>query len=260
MANATATKSRPLKWAGGKTHLIERMRSLYSPDRRWVDLFCGSLALPLALKPKVAILADTNWSLINFWRWVQFDGVVRHIKMVNDSEHYYQCRVRFNEIVKLDYNPEAAELFYYLNRTGFNGLCRFNKQGGFNVPFGKYKTINYCQDFTDLQPVMSGWDFICCDFRAMKSRIHPSDFVYADPPYHGTFTDYSAGGFSWANQVALADMLAGHNHCVASNSWHPGVVRLYQERGFQVEEITAPRSISCKGDRGAVIEMLAIKL
>ncbi len=72
---------------------------------------------------------------------------------------------RFNELVaagRAD-SKEGASLFYYLNRTCYNGLCRFNRKGEFNVPFGRYKNIRYKDDFTDYRPVFTNWEFRCSD-------------------------------------------------------------------------------------------------
>ena len=103
---------------------------------------------------------------------------------------------------------EAASLFYYLNRTGYNGLCRFNRKGGFNVPFGRYKKIDYRTDFTEYQPVFSRFEFTQMDFEQLPLR--PDDFIYADPPYDVEFTQYSSGGFGWEEQTRAAEWLAKH--------------------------------------------------
>src|SRR5437867_8638661 len=115
--------------------------------------------------------------------------------MANDDTEYYQARVRFNELLKNDKakTAEAAGLFYYLNRTGYNGLCRFNSRGGFNVPFGTYTTINYKNDFSEYKDVFKNWTFLSTDFESIP--IDAADFIYADPPYDVPFTQYAKGGF-----------------------------------------------------------------
>src|SRR5690606_3745119 len=120
--------------------------------------------------------------LINFYRWLQ-NGLVVELPMANDRDMYYRYRARFNELIQSGNHAskEAAELFYYLNRTGFNGLCRFNRRGEFNVPFGRYATITYQRDFTPYRSVLSEWEFTCGDFEVLN--LSPDDFVYADPPY-----------------------------------------------------------------------------
>ena len=163
------------------------------------------MAVALGLQPRAALLNDSNPHLINFYRWLQ-RGLVLSIPLVNDKDLFYQHRTRFNELVTQDRadSQEAAELFYYLNRTCFNGLCRFNGKGQFNVPFGRYKTINYAIDFLRYVEVLSDWRFSEGDFSRIPVN---SGLRYADPPYDVEFTSYSAGGFSWQDQVRLAEWL-----------------------------------------------------
>ena len=82
------------------------------------------------------------------------------------------------------------ELFYYLNRTGYNGLCRFNGKGEFNVPFGSYKRFNYVRNFLAYQEVFEGWEFRSEDVAALP--IQPGDFIYADPPYDIQILEYTS--------------------------------------------------------------------
>src|SRR5207245_6848436 len=96
-------------------------------------------------------------------------------------------------------SAEAAALFYYLNRTGYNGLCRFNQGGGFNVPFGTYGHINYRYDFSAYQQAFANWNFTNIYFD--KIPLKADDFVYADPPYDVEFRQYSKDGFGWHEQV-----------------------------------------------------------
>ena len=103
----------------------------YALNRRYVEPFCGGLALPLAFTPQNALLNDTNPHLINFYHWLQ-RGLRVEIDMENDSALYYYYRTRFNQFVRDGAACEqpAAEMFYYLNHTCFNGLCRFNRLFG----------------------------------------------------------------------------------------------------------------------------------
>jgi len=155
-------------------------------------------------------------------------------------------------------SKEAAGLFYYLNRTGYNGLCRFNSKGEFNVPYGRYKTINYVRDFTDYAELISRWTFVCGDFAALE--ILDGDFVYADPPYDVEFTAYSKGGFGFDEQVRLAHWLADLDvPVIASNQATARILELYAGLGFDVRILDAPRRISCTGDRTPAKEMLATR-
>lgn len=158
----------PLKWAGGKRWLLPYLLPLWdayqtvTPNGRLVEPFCGSLSVALGLHPERALLNDLNPHLITFWRQVQ-RGLTVDLPMANDKTLYYAHRERFNALIAAGQaqSAAAAQLFYYLNRTGFNGLCRFNSKGFFNVPFGRYTTINYWQtaDFAPFAACLAHWTF-----------------------------------------------------------------------------------------------------
>jgi DNA adenine methylase len=251
----------PLKWAGGKRWQVPHLLPLWASQnrRRLVEPFCGGLAVALGLRPRRALLNDINPHLIAFYRWLK-RGLVVDFDMVNGAAEFYNCRARFNEcqLNGGEQSAEAAGLFYYLNRTGYNGLCRFNQSGQFNVPFGKYSQINYCVDFSRYRRVFRGWEFRCCDFEAVP--IDPEDFVYADPPYDVQFTHYSKGGFSWEDQERAARWLAAHKGpVILVNQATDRIVRLYRSLGYAVSFLDAPRMISCTGDRTKAKEILALR-
>src|SRR5687767_8409245 len=182
------------------------------------------------------------------------------LPMRNDEALFYQHRERFNQLVRRGkaHTKEGAQLFYYLNRTCFNGLCRFNKGGDFNVPFGTYTTINYASDFDEHAKVFKRWEFSNYDIETLE--IEREDFVYADPPYDVEFTTYSSGGFSWDDQVRTAKLLARHaGPVVISNQATPRIVELYESFGFELTYLDGPRRISCTGDRSCAREVLAVK-
>jgi len=251
----------PLKWAGGKRWLVPKLAPYWIiyAGQRLVEPFCGGLSVALGLNPHTALLNDINPHVINFYRQIQ-KGLVIESPMKNDHDFYMEQRKEFNW---LTHNLESsdkrkAELFYYMNRTGFNGLCRFNKKGGFNVPFGKYKTINYVRDFTAYKEQLSKWEFSCKDFD--KINLRSDDFIYADPPYDVEFRQYSQGGFEWDDQIRLATWLSKHpGPVVASNQATDRIVSLYERLGFRIEKLMGPRRISCTGDRSPAQEMLATK-
>ena len=251
----------PLKWAGGKRWLVSHLKTIWdaNAERRYVEPFCGGLAVALGLQPKHALLNDINSHLINFYRHVQ-NGLRIRVQMKNDEALFYRHRERFNRLIRNGkaQTAEAAQLFYYLNRTCFNGLCRFNKSGDFNVPFGTYEAINYTEDFSSYVSVFSQWEFGNNDIEALE--LQDDDFVYADPPYDVEFTTYSAGGFSWDDQVRSAKRLAAHpGPVVISNQATPRIIELYKDYGFELSYLDAPRRISCTGDRTAAREVLAVK-
>lgn len=251
----------PLKWAGGKRWLVPYLRTIWQKhaEKRLIEPFCGGLAVTLGLQPNQAVLNDINMHAINFYRWIQ-KGLHAKIEMKNERGLYYRQREKFNELIQSGDgdSQEAAALFYYLNRTGYNGLCRFNKKGKFNVPFGSYKQINYMDDFSQYIEAMRGWHLDNCDFAQLK--IQANDFVYADPPYDVEFTQYAKEGFSWQDQVRLAEWLASHpGPVILSNQATERIVDLYKRLDFRIEILKAPRMISCTGDRTPTKEVLAMR-
>lgn len=251
----------PLKWAGGKRWQVQHLRALWEPHkhRRLVEPFCGGLAVTLGLNPETAVLNDVNPNVINLYRWLK-RGLDVTVPMENTSVAYYAARVRFNQLLQIGESDsaEAATLFYYLNRTGYNGLCRFNNQGGFNVPFGRYKKIDYRSNFSEYKPIFARFEFTNTDFA--KLPLRDDDFVYADPPYDVEFTQYSKGGFGWEEQQRAAEWLAKHpGPVVLSNQWTDRIVKLYKSLGFKVSPLKAPRLISCTGDRTPAKEVLATR-
>ena len=264
MAIATETAVKPpLKWAGGKRWQVPHLRSYWGPHarRRLVEPFCGGLAVALGLQPERALLNDANPHLINFYRWLQ-RGLDVSIPMKNDERGFYRHRDRFNELLESGKaeTAEAAELFYYLNRTGYNGLCRFNGSGGFNVPFGRYKRIGYAdsEDFAAYRDAFNAWTFMAGDVEDVP--LERGDFVYADPPYDVEFTHYAKGGFSWEDQQRTAEWLAKHRGpVVLVNQATDRVERLYKALGYVVQFLDAPRRISCTGDRTPAREIMGLR-
>jgi DNA adenine methylase len=252
----------PLKWAGGKRWQLPYVRPLWEahPGRRLVEPFCGGLAVAIGLSPGRALLNDANPHLINFYRWLQkgLHGV--SLRMENDEALFYRHRERFNRLLMSGEgeSDEAAALFYYLNRTGFNGLCRFNRSGEFNVPFGRYVRITYARDFTNYRDVFAGWTLMNGDVEAVP--VAGDDFVYADPPYDVEFTQYARDGFSWADQERTAVWLAKHpGPVVLVNQATPRIEALYRALGFAVQFLDAPRRISCTGDRTPAREIMGTR-
>jgi DNA adenine methylase len=251
----------PLKWAGGKRWLIPELKQLWSKhsDLRLVEPFCGGLSVALGLQAEKALLNDVNFAVINFYQQIQ-KGLILDIPLVNEEAAYYQHRTEFNRLNQLGgFDNKVAQLFYYLNRTGYNGLCRFNNSGGYNVPFGRYKKINYQTDFSHYQPVLAGWEFSNKDFSTLD--VEETDFIYADPPYDVPFHQYAQQGFKWDDQVRLAEWLAKHKGpVVLSNQATDRINDLYKKLGFKLSYLDAPRRISCKAStRNAVKEVIATR-
>ncbi len=253
-----------LKWAGGKRWLIQELKKWYSPERRLVDPFIGGMSIPLGLGVRRALINDVNPHLMNFYMHLK-NGLRKtqefdNIEFRNDADTYYRNRNLFNSLCdsRQYWTTEGALLFYYLNKTGFNGLCRFNRSGQFNTPFGSHKSVHYCTDFSSFIEPMREWSLMFGDFESLP--IEPDDFIYADPPYDVEFTQFAQRDFTWEDQKRLARWLAAHpGPVVASNQATPRIVELYESHGFILYSLSGPRAISANGDRTPAMEVLAVK-
>jgi DNA adenine methylase len=262
-----------LKWAGGKTWLAPRLAKMYEPFRNthtWVEPFCGALSIPLGVMPERAILSDINPHLIELYKCID-QGLGNTV----GTNFYWQNSKDCFDLIKRDFNRSIefnsgftmsnewmAKAFYYLNHTCFNGLCRFNQKGEFNVGYGKYESPKLDHDFSLYQEAFRYWDFYHLGFNdslVIACEHIRSTFIYADPPYDGGFTGYS-GKFTWDDQVNLASSLAALNcPVVASNKATDRIIALYQGLGFDLQYINARRRIACNGDRTSATEILATK-
>jgi DNA adenine methylase len=251
----------PLKWAGGKRWQVPRLQAVWAAhrDRRLVEPFCGGLAVALGLAPRRALLNDANTHLVNFYRWLK-RGLTVDLPMANERAMFYRYRSRFNGLLAEGNGRtrESACLFYYLNRTGYNGLCRFNRRGQFNVPFGQYAAVRYKRDFSAYRARFAGWTFSAVDVERLP--FERDDFIYADPPYDVEFTQYARNGFTWEDQERTAVLLARHpGPVVLVNQATSRIQKLYRGLGFDLTFLQAPRRISCTGDRRPAREVMAVR-
>ena len=269
----TAMPSKPfLKWAGGKHKLAPFIASHMPTGRRerLVEPFCGSAAVSLALDFDAYLLGDSNPDLIAlFQALVQHgQGFIDYAKSFftpahNTPECFYDLRERFN---LLSGSEEKSALFVYLNRHAFNGLCRYNSKGQFNVPFGRYKAPYFpereMQAFIGKSARMT---LHCGDFGEVFAATQPGDVIYCDPPYvplsqTASFTAYAANGFGMDEQKRLARlaMQAGQYRKLALISNHdtPDTRKLYEQA--RVQTIHVQRNIAANGNnRLKVRELLA---
>lgn len=250
-----------IKWTGGKRWLVPFLNTLWErhSDKKLIEPFTGGMAITLGLNPKNALLNDVNEHLINFYQQIK-KGFIITLPLKNQADCYYQLRERFNHLIKKNKQStkEAATIFYFLIRTGYNGLCRFNSHGEFNVPFGHHRSIRYKSDFLDYKPLLNQWEFSVKDFEQLT--LKGDEFLYADPPYDVEFTQYHEKAFHFEDQVRLAKWLSNHHGpVITSNQATDRIIKLYQKYRFNIFTVAAPRSISCTGDRTPALEMIAIK-
>lgn len=247
-----------LKWAGGKTQMLnDLLPKVPSSYGKYIEPFFGGGAMFFALQPKNAIIADSNPELINLYREVaaNIDEVIRYLrKYENTSEMFYA--VREQEWTQLP-KAEAAARTIFLNRTCFNGLYRVNKQGKFNVPYGKYANPKICDEdgLKAASEALKKAEILCGDYLLVLDHYaQPGDFVFLDPPYlpiseYADFKRYTKEQFYEEDHVELAKIIMRLHergcHIILTNSNHPLVHELYAP--FTIDVIQTKRHISCNG-------------
>ncbi|MGG6116042.1 Dam family site-specific DNA-(adenine-N6)-methyltransferase [Salmonella enterica] len=263
-----------LKWAGGKYSMLPDLYQLIPAGMRLIEPFVGGGSVFLnSDKHACFLLADVNTDLINLYQMLAVvpGAVIRHARVMfdrlNNVESYTALRDEFNSQV-MD-GPERAAAFLFLNRHCFNGLIRYNRNNQFNVGWGKYPSPYFPLDEINAFTEMAhNCVFMAAGFHRTLALAGEGDVVYCDPPYEpmpGTagFTHYAAGGFTWDDQVALAECcVAAHQRgarVVIGNSTAPRVIDLYSQHGFEIHHISARRSISGKGStRETAKDLVAI--
>jgi DNA adenine methylase len=219
MMHDTAPEATPiipfLKWAGGKRWFVQRaLERMPRKFDRYVEPFLGGAAVYFALRPKAALLADTNARLIETYEavqsdWSRVDRELKRHQAAHSRDYYYLERERSRRTAF----TRAAQ-FIYLNRTCWNGLYRVNLNGTFNVPIGtKTAVVLDTDDFEEVSTLLSGATLKCCDFEEVLDECARGDFVFVDPPYtvkHNMngFIKYNEKLFSWDDQVRLRDAVA----------------------------------------------------
>lgn len=268
-------KHRPfLKWAGGKFRLTEHINACFPKKKKClIEPFVGAGSVFLNSDFERYILLDINADLISLFNFVKQD-VERYIdacKMIffhpdaNSAEFYYAQREKFNQSTDAF---ERAVIFLYLNRFGFNGLCRYNGNNQFNVPFGSHK-IHYFPE-TELYffaEKAQRATFICADFEQAFELADEDSVIYCDPPYapldqDTNFTRYSGNDFSEQHQLRLAELAKTTAQTqgisvLISNHNTPFTRKIYQ--GAKLKKFQVRRSISQnKEKRVKVSELIAI--
>lgn len=261
-----------LKWAGGKSKLVPFIaQNLPKNGQRLVEPFVGSASVSIQLDFDEYLLNDTNQDLINLYQTLVnekqefIDYAQSFFNDINNQEsQFYQLREQFNHSTNI---VEKSALFVYLNRHAFNGLCRYNRKGQFNVPFGKYKSPYFPkQEMLNFVKKSAKIRFFCGDFSQMFQHLTMNDVVYCDPPYvplseTALFTSYAKNDFNSDDQIRLANLAKTHYQqtqgILISNHDTKFTRQLYQDA--QIKEILVQRNISAKANsRQKVGEILAI--
>lgn len=222
-----------IKYRGGKSkeinNFIEFIPNQYD---RYIEPFAGGAALFFYLAPNAALINDINSRLVNFYSAVRenFDSLkaeltrleltyrsnqmeYEQIKMKDKSRHvenknealYYLLRDMYNGIIEKKYLD--ATLYYFINKTSYSGMLRFNSKGEFNVPFGRYKNFNTQLVSEEHSELLKRTEITNEDYSEIFNRCTVNDFIFLDPPYDCIFTDYGnieQNGFTEDNHRRLA--------------------------------------------------------
>lgn len=254
-----------VKWAGGKRWMKSFIVDFWKANQCsvFVEPFAGGMTPTLSVRADKSIVNDINPHLINFYRQVK-QGLAIALPLENTEGKYKEYRQRFNVLTAAEEweSKDCAELFYYLNKTGYNGLCRFNKKGGFNTPFGRYDTINYQVDFTNLQPVFKDIEFLCTDFENIDvEEIGKDAFYFIDAPYDDSFSGYTKEGFKWEDQLRLIEWASKlEGPVLMTNKATKRMMDALHEAGFSTRKIKQRHSVGASANsRKQVEEVIAWK-
>ncbi|CAN5238588.1 Dam family site-specific DNA-(adenine-N6)-methyltransferase [soil metagenome] len=203
-----------LKWAGGKFRARQRIKELLPPGKRLIEPFVGAGSIFLNTDYADYLLADNNADLIALYKHLRQEGdeFIEYCRQFftlanNTAEKYYAFRELFNATA--DTRVKSA-LFLYLNRHGYNGLCRYNSSGTYNVPFGTYtKPLFPSETLKNFHYKSQQAHFITADFVETMRQATAGDVIYCDPPFvplsdTAKFTSYSTYQFTAAQQLQLA--------------------------------------------------------
>ncbi|MCT4705038.1 adenine-specific DNA-methyltransferase [Enterobacteriaceae bacterium H11S18] len=261
-----------LKWAGGKYPLLDDIKKYLPEGDCLIEPFVGAGSVFLNTDYSRYILADINSDLINLYNIVKVrtDEYVREARSLftpecNDSEVFYRFRLEFNQCQ----DPfRRAVLFLYLNRHCYNGLCRYNLRGEFNVPFGRYRKPYFPEEeLYNFAERAQRAIFVCQSYDVSMTDVAQGSVVYCDPPYAplsatANFTAYHTDSFNMAQQVHLAELavrLQQSNIPVLISNHATELTRVWYQQATQLLTLQVRRSISSNGGtRNKVNELLAL--
>lgn len=265
--NMNSTQVVPfLTWAGGKRWLTSFKEDIFPKQyNRYIEPFLGSGAIFFNLKPKRALLSDTNKELIQTYQaiktnWQKVEFLLKKHHRLHSSEHYYKIR----NSKPYSSHGKAAK-FIYLNRTCWNGLYRVNLQGKFNVPIGTKKSVIYNTDNYELiSNLLTDVELISNDFEYTIDQAQENDLLFVDPPYtvkhnHNNFIKYNEKLFSWEDQIRLRDCLIRARDrnvkIISTNANHSCLKEIYKD--FKCDELSRNSLIAASSNkRGRIKELL----
>jgi len=224
-----------VKYRGGKSKEIPHIVK-HIPDfkGKYIEPFFGGGALFFYLEPKKAIINDINSKLMDFYKGVKSDfdnlkdelleiekiykinrqkfeelkAITPNERVADDNETlYYQIRDMFNDLAEKKYSD--ALLYFFINKTAYSGMIRYNSKGEFNVPYGRYKNLNTSLVTKNHSQLLANTEIYNFDYKAIFEMVCEDDFMFLDPPYDCVFSDYGnveyKDGFNEKNHIELAN-------------------------------------------------------
>lgn len=265
-----------IKWVGGKGQLLpEITKRLPNSFTRYFEPFVGGGALLFDLECQRAIFSDTNTELINTYQVIKhfptkFIELLDWHTEQHSEDHFLAVRGldRLQGTWELMTPEQRAARFIYINKAGFNGLWRVNKQGQCNTSWGKRESVklyeyNHLKRLADYL-LKNAVDIYCQSYADTLHKTRAKDFVYLDPPYlpveqASNFQGYTTLEFRFSQYAHLAGILEvkgkqGVNWMLSSSD-HNFVRDLFSSSN--IHEVQARRNVNCNGaERGAVTELL----
>jgi len=257
-----------LRWVGGKRGIInEIVKYVPKTYNTYYEPFLGGGAVLFHLQPKIAIVNDINYELINLYSIIRddVDGLILDLKEHVIDINYYKSIRSLDRLP--NYHMEVGRLkkasrMIYLNKTCFNGLYRVNSRGEFNVPFSVARTGKIIDEdrlravsryLNNNDVLFQNQDF----YESMRSACN-NDFIYIDPPYdvdsrcdNPNFTSYTTRGWCSTDLTILrelCDKLSARGvKFLISNSATDRVISEFKD--YNIVHIKAGRSVNPKANR-----------
>lgn len=203
-----------LKYAGGKSKEIEVIKK-FIPEfsGKYIEPFFGGGALYFSLEPEKVIINDINLRLIEFYQGISNDygrikkelSALETVYIKNRQKYeedkkgtngkvadlneklYYEMRDFFNG-KQNELHP--ATVYYFINKTAYSGMIRYNKTGKYNVPYGRYKNFNTKLITENHHKLLKKTEIFCKDYKEIFAMSQKEDFIFLDPPYDCVFNNY----------------------------------------------------------------------
>lgn len=249
-----------LTWVGNKNKISAKIKEHLLYGKRYIEPFLGSGAIYLNVNYPSYLMNDSNQDLINVWTALQEHGDT----FINDCsklfvpennvlEKYTELKEEFNTTTD---SYRKSVIFMYLNKYCFNGLCRYNRQGLYNVAFGRYVKPYFPEsEMREAYKKVISTEFRCSDFRDIFYEIQEGDIVYCDPPYTPSsstsyFKDYTKDGFTYKDHLDLTKLSKEASHkgavVIISNHYTPLTEQMYVNAKAEIHSMDVSRIINCK--------------